>query len=237
MAYLNDTYSNISNRFNDWLQEIGGGNVSDVALDTLNRAQAWLLGYMHWDGIIKRETLTVSSGSATLPTDLIAILEIYTDSDSDGKPDAYYYNEAGTNDGYYITNSFTKAAGQSKTINFYDSNISNSPTVVYLGDLTDFTGSGTEYSYFPGELLLRTAQMLRIEETGLVGAEMTVIINSQQRLLRDYVEMEQNQNAEPRMRVNDMLGNEVILTGTDLRTGQHHSINHGRESDPSYLRF
>lgn len=233
MPYNNETYAEISPRLSDWVQFSSGGNVGNPTLDLLNRAQNWLIDYLKWEGVTKRVTLSITNKVATLPSDLVAILSVYEDADSDGRPDTFYYASGNTGEGYLVTDSFTKAAGQAKTITFFNTP-NNSVTLEYQGQLYDFTGEGTEYSFFPGELLIRTAQLIHIEETGLSGAEMGVIRNSQAKLAESYRAKSQYNNRKLSMRINDALGNEVFTPGFDLAEGESFSNVRNRK-DRSFL--
>jgi hypothetical protein len=207
-------YSTFSKRLDDWLIELGG-EVTNLTLDLFNRAQDWLLLRRDWEDLIVRYELTLSNDSASLPSDLSRILRVWHDSDGDGKPDFYYYAYARHDDGYYVSDSFTKSGGHSKTATFYRTP-SHTPTVEYIKTLEHFTGSGVEYSFFPPDLLLRTAQKTHIEEADLVGNEYQAIINSHAEMLRDYEASHQYRNRDMRSEVLDDHGDPIDVEQYNL---------------------
>jgi hypothetical protein len=122
---------------------------------------------------------------------------VYEDTDGNGKPDRFYYNRSTyQDDGYYVNNSFTKASGHSRTITFYDTP-SNTIYMEYVVALDDFTGTGTEYSFFPSNLLLAKAQMLYLEDDGRVStSEYQLIYNRMLEEIRDLCHSMQIENAD-----------------------------------------
>src|SRR5574343_1580120 len=142
--------------------------------------------YRAWDGLIAYSTLTLVGRAASMPAAFGGQLcRVYCDTNSDGKPDRYYFRDGPEANGYKLVNVFAKATGHAWTITFL-SDPPISPVVVYPKVLDDFAGSGTEYSYFPPDLLVATAKTIHIKESDLVGVEYQVIENEQAILLRDY---------------------------------------------------
>ncbi len=173
--------------------------------------------------MIKTATLTLSGTEANLPSDCVRIINIFYDSNGDGHPDGYYFRDNGPDGGYEITDTFSKATGHSRVINFFSA-LSQTPKITYQYALSDFEDSGTEYSFFPGELLLKAAQRLHIVETGLVGIEMQAIISECDKLLRDYTQSHQNLNNQMRISINDDFGNEIQTSGVNL-SGYNDVVN------------
>lgn len=217
MGYNTETFATIKKRLQDWLDS-DGGEVTNRPLDLLNRAQNWLQQRRAWQGLVKRSALTVASRQATLPSDLLRIIRVWWDSDSDNQPDFHFYDHGRYDDGYYVTDSFAKATGHSKVIKFYK-DPTHTPYVEYQWALDDFADSGTEYSYFPGDLLLRTAQKIHIEESGLVGPEYSAIENSQKEMLNDYEASHQYINIDPRTVMLDNSGEIVDTEDYDVQGG------------------
>lgn len=216
MGYHADTYTEFQNRIQDWLNAAGtGANISDLPLDLANRAQMWLTMYKPWSDMIKVTTLTVTDNEASMPSDFARLVSVYYDVDSDGKPEGYYYNQGRINGGYKLVDSFTKDSGHSRKIVFFNT-LSQTPVLKYQFKLDDFTGSGTEYSFFPGNLLLRTAQRLHIVETGLTDREMLILIDEQKKDLRDYEQAHHYVDAEMRLSINDDNGLEIDTYAVDL---------------------
>lgn len=200
-----DTYAQISARLDDWL-ESQGGSVTNLTLDLLNRAQQSLSQYLPWEYLRKRTTLTVSNKTAALPADLDRINSVYHDSDGDGRPDFFYYNQSTFADnGYKITDSFTAASGHSLALSFYAAP-TNTPYIDYQAAIANFAGTGTEYSFFPGDMLLLEAQYIHTVEMGLVGNEYTTIVTRREEQLRDYRQAHHNIDHDQRMVQNDWHG-------------------------------
>jgi hypothetical protein len=216
--FLTEPYSTFSKRLTDWLNT-SGGEVTNLTLDLLNRAQQWLCLYRAWDGLTVRTQLTLSDKDITLPSTFSgACVAVYTDSNGDGKPDKYYYRDGEVGSGYRAQNTFAKATGHSWKFTFFAAPASN-PVVVFPVPLDDFAGTGTEYSFFPTNLLLATAKKLHIEESDLVGPEYESILRAHDELLREFEHSHQHQNIEWRMRQLDTDGNEVGNEGYDLNGG------------------
>ena len=230
MSFNLETYLELRKRLSDWLRSTGG-DVTNLPLDLLNRAQNWLTEYRRWTDMMVSAELTAVSGETNsfyLPSDMAAFTMIFYDSDSDGKPEKYYYRHARHDDGYEITDTFDKSTGHSWVVKFYTTP-SYTPKAYYQRKLVDFTNDevNTQYSFFPGELLLRTAQLIHIEETGLTGTEVQVIINSQKGRLKDYAQAHHNVNNDLRMEINDDSGSKIKAESMDL-TGNFSSYNNVR---------
>lgn len=218
-SFVNTKYATFKLRLDDWLRE-EGGDVTDLSKDLLNRAQAELWMYRNWDGLVKRYQLTLSSNAGSMPTDFggMGLIRVYVDTNGDGKPDKYYYRESDTNQGYKLVNTFAKATGHSWVMTFFSTPPAN-PYIVYKVLLDDFTGVGDEYSYFPPDLLLATAQKIHIEEADLVGNEYEAILRRQAQLLRDYEQNHQYQNNAPEMNPLDESQQQLESDGFDLQGG------------------
>lgn len=232
MAYGSEVFSTAYNRMKDWLIEANdGGNVTDLALDLLNRAQERLRMYRPWEELVKQQALTVSSKTASLPSDCGEILALWHDSDSDGHPDFYYYNRSRRVDtGYRMTDSFTKAAGHARTITFYAAP-SYTVYLEYIIKLDDFANSGTEYSFFPIDLLVAQAQIIHYTEQDLVDEGYRAVFDNWQRLLVDYEQAHSWRNIDMRWEITDDQNNDVeqevysLIDGPDVEP---------TNSDPSY---
>lgn len=207
MSIWGDTYDTVKNRFTDWVlgesDSIGAGDEDSLTLDTINRAQDELWRYRRWDDLIASSELTLDSNrDASLPSDFGSVMRVYHDSDSDGRPDFDYYENSDHATGYTIRSNFTKAAGHSWTMHFYRSP-AHTPVLLYQKKIDDFVGTGTEYSFFPAELLLRKAQMLfngdnGDEDVGIEKAYLTA--------LRDYEQKHYQQNLNQKFVQNDIRG-------------------------------
>lgn len=204
----NVPYSTFSKRLTDWLTTVGG-EVSNLTLDLANRGMDRLWLEADWEDLIGRQVLSLTDKSASLPDDFGRVVRVWHDSDSDGKPDFYYYAYANHDNGYYISDSFAKATGHNKTITFYR-DPSHTPTVEYVKALTHFTaGEDAEYSFFPPDLLIRAAQMTHIEEADLVGNEFDAIERSYNAMLYKYKATHQFKNRDMYHEMRDELGDRI----------------------------
>lgn len=218
MSINSETYLDIKNRLSDWLRNTGG-DIENLPLDLLNRAQNRLTEYRRWTDMMRTASLEAVSGENNayyLPSDMAAFVTIFFDSDNDGRPDKYFYRHARHDNGYEIRDDFDKSTGHSWVVTFYNSP-SEAPKAYYQKRLDDFTGEGTEYSFFPGELLLKCAEVIHIEETGLTGAEVQVLRNTYFELLKDYEQAHHNVNNDLVMEINDVTGNHISTEGMDLQ--------------------
>lgn len=204
----------VYNQILDWLTDISNdsNNVNNIALNIANRAQDRLWRYKDWDYLVKDLELSGdyaldSDYSVTLPDDFGRIMKVGYDSDNDGKMDFYFYKGGDVTSGYKIRDTFTKAAGHSFSMTFFRSP-SSTITVVYQAVLTDFTASGTEYSYFPGDLLFAMAKKVYLEESPMPD-ELNVVNAELNTLLMDYVQKHQYVNSDMRAVLNDEAGDEV----------------------------
>lgn len=229
--FNSDLYSDIKNAFLDWMDDTDneGNNVADVALLTINRAQHNLERYDTWDGLVKDYALSLTDKTAILPSDIGELIAVYHDSNSDGKPDWYYYRDGDYSSGYKIRQTFNKATGHSATIQFFN-NPSNTPIVRYKAKLADFTGEGSEYSYFPFDLLLLEAQYIHITESGLVGNDYQAVMNRRKEILRDYRQEHQYKNNDMRVVQRDYRGWQINNDAYSL-TGEEQPLRDGLSND------
>ena len=221
MAFTPDTNATLKLRFLDWCEVADTwGNVTSVALDCLNRAQYSLWEHRPWADLRTRLQLTMSGKTASLPDTFGRMLSVWHDSDSDGRPDFYYYERSNrADDGYYITPTFAKASGYTWTITFYASP-NTTPYIEYQKRLTDFAGTGTEYSYFPGDLLLTRAKRICMEDGHRTGeAEYGALVNREEELLVNYEALVQHNNADMRMEQLDDGGQRIDNEGYNLGSG------------------
>lgn len=218
--YMSNTYVELKNTLDDWIQEIGGA-VSNRPLSLLNRAQEILTMYRPWEDMITDTELTVTDLTVSLPSDMAQLIMLYADLDNNGKPDYYYYSQAWLERGYTLKNTFSKATGHSRTALFY-----TAPTLGvwcrYTYKLEDFTDDEVtpQLSFFPGELLLAQARVLHLTETGLSGPEMQINIKSLEDKLTDYEQSHHFVDTDLNRDILDRDGFRIFTEGTDL-TGDY----------------
>lgn len=218
MSYNAETYTVISNRLSDWLR-VTGGKVSNLPLDLLNRGQNKIQGEKPWSKLmfnIELEQVEDETNTYLLPDEMITYKLLGYDTDEDGKMDGYFYRHARRSQGFEIEDRFDKAAGHKYYVRFYVAPF-NTPIVRYQKQLTDFTGEDTEYSYFPGEFLLRAAQLVHIEETGLKPSDVQIIKNSYNDELKKYESNHHMVNNDLRMEMLDNAGTPISTESTSLQ--------------------
>lgn len=215
-------FSSIKNRMLDWITiSNDGNNVSDVCLDYLNEAQNELRLEALWhELLIISSALTVTDKVATLPSDVGEICSVYH-ADSNGKPTCFFYNKSiFSSEGYREINAGDKGTGFSKTIKFW-LEPSSDVYLDYYKILDDFTGSGTEYSWFTGRLLLQKAQLMYLEDEGLSStSEYSVLLSAFERSLSNFKRGHQNVNIDMRMVQRDNLGHVITFGAYNLSHGE-----------------
>ncbi len=220
----NELFSDAYKRMLDWIIESNtGGNVLDVSLDYLNRAQRELRISEKWTELIARSTLSITSKIATLPSDIGEIDCVYH-PDSNEKPDMFYFNKSTfSSDGYREVNSGNKDAGYTKTLKFYVSPI-GSVTIEYYKELLDFINSGTEYLWFTGNLMVTQAQILYLAEEGMTTTnQYKEITDLFDKFMTNFKRGHQYVNNDYRMVQRDYYGNEINTPGYNLVDGEDES--------------
>ncbi|RPJ55959.1 MAG: hypothetical protein EHM12_11365 [Dehalococcoidia bacterium] len=232
MAFLKNIYTQIANAFKEF---IGGSNtgeyINDLALHYINRAQESLNVYRKWQGLTMIQTLTLSGKTTTAIPDGL-IINVFEDTDGDGFPDKYYWNKSSnTSDGYFINNTFSKASGFTRTITFY-STPGSAPKMEYIKILEDFTGTGTEYSFFPANMLIAKAAMLYLEADGRIGTpEYVMHQNCLLNEIVDFCNATQAENIDIVNNIKDDFGNVTEVQGYNLIDGDELGSN-GYNYDP-----
>jgi hypothetical protein len=217
----------------DWLiVSPSGGYTANLDLDLLNRANQWLQAYRRWDSLVAITTLTVQDNtinavvypkSSICPTDVKAILEIYVDNAVIGKPNIYFYEEDSD-----VATRYTKQLIWSKTsaapywlLSWPSvSPLLSSPKLKYNRMIDDYTGVGTEYSFFPPNLLVRCAQKIHIEEKGITGDNVNPVIASFQEELKIYESMAQFNNQKADLTPKNKFGQPIKLYGHQMNGRQ-----------------
>lgn len=166
-----DTFEDIATSFNSWVDSdiTDATYVSNLVLEYANRAQESLLSEaaLGWQYLTKTVQLSLSGLTAALPSDYGLLINCYADTDSDGKPDFYYFKDGELLEGFKLLPNFTKSAGHAFSIQFYQNPLE--PLFIdYQTALEDFTGEGTEYSFFPHNLIFRKMQHLRCLDKGML---------------------------------------------------------------------
>jgi hypothetical protein len=196
MPLYGETISTIRKRLRNWLiYSTSTSEVPYLDLDLLNRARQWLENYRwKWDPLTTIVSLTLDSNrDAVCPSDLKTILEVYVYPVITNKPNIWF-SEDHSDVAFRYTKFYThdNDTGGFWTIRFPSvSPLLSNPKLKYSRFLPDYVGySGSteivEYSFFPGNLLLRTAQKIFIEDKGITGDNVEPILNAFKEELRNY---------------------------------------------------
>ncbi len=232
MAYGKDeVVARVYERLLDWLDDCSntGGNVTNLALDLLNRAQEELRTYRRWSDLVTTSELTISSRQATLPDDCGEIVRVFEDTDGDGLPERFWWLESKRpDDGYTIRDAFDKSTGHSRTITFYTAP-SSTTYLKYIKALEDFeaadvdtdeSGYAAAYSFFPNALLMARAQLIHVREGGVPDTnEMKIVQDTHDRLMTDYEQAHQWANTDMRMEILDDQAMALDIESYDLLNG------------------
>jgi len=216
MSYFGDTYTtNIKPQLQDWLTNTDASkNVSDLPLDLANRAQKNLWAKKAWSNLIVRVSLSLTNASYTFPADFGRIVDMWADLAGQGVATYWFYEADNYEKGYRLDAGFTKAAGYSRSITFHYAQQS-SAYMRYQKVLSNFTGEGTEYSYFPANLVLLEAQRINALEKGNMK-EFSALSTSFNEVFQDFSNTTQWVNYDPSPRLNDRLGNEIYTENYSL---------------------
>lgn len=220
MPIYTETYLQISNRYKEWLtdQDRIGDFVTDVIKDNINRARQRLWESNYWDDLMVEQSLTLVDKAVTLPSNYGKTHSVFHDTDSDGKPDYYYYRDGRPAEGYKLRDIYDKDTGHSFKMTFYlDPN--ETPIILYQKIIDDFTGTDTEKLFFPGELLLKEAQLLHKEDADDLGTDYDKLKIKRDLIYSDYQDGHQFVNPDFRMEQNDADGNRVDTVAYDLSSG------------------
>lgn len=215
MSYFTDKYSDLRPILADYMNNIDRGvNVADYYLTTVNRAQKNLWAKKPWCDLSTDLNMSIVNNSCVLPADFGRIVKMYADLDGTGA--SWYPIQEGMNywRGYKMRDSFTKSAGHAWVITFnYAQN--SAVKMVYQRLLSNFTGEGIEYLFFPLNLLLLECQKIYLREKGSLNElKSTEIAFSEE--FKDYCNCHQWVNFDDLATFNDRDGMPVSIDGYSL---------------------
>ncbi|MBN1294365.1 MAG: hypothetical protein JXB48_21190 [Candidatus Latescibacteria bacterium] len=218
---FSDLYSDLANTFNEWLENTptGGDYVTNLTVDYANRAQdsLWSDPPNGWSLLTRSTQLTITNLVATLPSGCGKLINIYSDEDQDKKPNRYYFKDGGVINGFKFIPAFAKATGHSTTIQFYQAPVE--PVFCdYQVKLDAFSGSGTEYLFFPKNLMFCKMQELRCLDKGMLKEWDAISVEFNRELDR-FKSQHQNPVEMPGIVINDFNGNEVFIPKYNLSSG------------------
>lgn len=233
-----DTFEDIAASFNSWLDSTptDGDYVDNLTLEYANRAQESLLSEatLGWQYLTKTVLLTLSNLVAALPSDYGLLINCYADTDSDGKPDFMYFKDGELLEGFKFIDPFSKSTGHSFSIQFFQSPLE--PLYIdYQAALEDFTGEGTEYSFFPKNLILRKMQNLRCLDKGMLD-EWKAIGSDYQIEINKFKSQHQNVAGTIGIQINDSRGFKVVLPRHNLNSYGYSGRMIGKTNDQDIYR-
>jgi hypothetical protein len=236
-----DTYSDLALTFNEWLDNspTGGEYVTNLTLDYANRAQdsIWSEPANGWTLLTRSEKLTIANLIATLPTGCGLLIHVYSDCDSDGKPDFYYFKDGRLIDGFKFIPGFTKASGHTRSIQFFQA--PNEPIYCdYQVKLDAFAGTSTEYMFFPKSIMLGKMQYLRCLDKGMLN-EWKALSAEYEKELSRFKSQHQNVGEMPGITINDSWGKEVVIPRHNLNydSGGRGRITGSTNDRDTYRRY
>jgi len=221
VSYFKSTYADdIQPILSDWtINSRSGKSVSDLQLSLANRATQNLWNKKAWSNLVLLVSLSLdSNGAYAIDTNLSDFGRIVDIADySDNVPTQWYEEGNDETFGYKMTNAFTKAAGQSRVMTF------NNPSVIslkmrYVQTLEKFTGSGTEYSYFPANLVILEAQKINTSSKGN-PKQHQLFVQEYNDAYNDYKNTTQWVNANTRPVMRDHYGSKVTPQTFSLAGG------------------
>lgn len=215
---FNETYTqDIKPFISDWLVNNNKGKlITDPVLSLANRAQKYLWLEREWQNLFKDVLLTIVSSSASLPAGFGREVMIGSDMSGSGKIDFFYKKLGGIGKGYKISDAFTKSGGHSYTITFFSPYYSSTGIwLTYMSPLESFTGTGTENSYFPADLVVKCARYLFMTDKGM-DKEYQLYKTEYDNALLKYSNAVQHNNTDMSFKLNDSNGNPVYFEGYSL---------------------
>ena len=219
----NGLYSRVAARVSYFLNtnsvSVENGN---LVLDLINRGQERLEMESDWEQLYKTSTLPIMPDrTALLPIDCEKVIRVYFDPIGLGKALGYYTKDGDLIYGYQRIDVYAKATGMSQEqLKFFFTQPFYPTLLLYKTGLPRFTGTGTEYSFFPEQLLLRAAQLEHLEENPANPADLQSIRIAYQTALFNYKKMVVGTNADYRNTIKDWSGNQVQIQAYSPDGGQ-----------------
>jgi hypothetical protein len=216
MGYFNATYNDdLLPILRDYISNSGTGqSVINKALSYANRAQNNLWAKKPWCDLATDIDVALVNNSFTFPANFGRIVSIWADLSGLGVPDYWYYEGGIYEKGYKLRDSFTNANGHQWTISFHFTQTS-SVKMIYQRLLEPFTGEGTEYLFFPLNLILLECQKINLREKGQLN-ELAAIKEAFDDEFKDYCNAHQWVNYDSTARINDRNGYQISTDSFSL---------------------
>lgn len=218
MSIWKDDAATLINRVKDVLvYSDTGNNMSNYALDMINRAQAWITMYRPWDFLKKVTLLTIGDDRiCSLPSDLNTILRIYMNTGDGGQYVDLYPDAPAVEERYELFDDFTASAGHVWYIQLPSAASIVGPLYLkYTYDLDDITADDN-YLFYPSELLLRTAHKLHIADKGLTGDRVDNALAEFERVMANFIRNSQHNNQKMDLNLHNKYGTPTKIGGHAL---------------------
>lgn len=213
--FSDDTYTTLLASIAKWTittPQMNSEN-SDL-LVYINRAQKYLENKRVLNPLVCASELTIDSitSIATIPSDYRKFIDMRSDSDSDNIYDYPYI----VNTDFEFIRSFSKTTGWTISIKFHISPgkaLYEPVYLIYQKALEQFTGTGTEYLFFPMELMDVTTKLLIARDSGEISNEYKAIDVMFKECYNEYLSMcNIDRHNDPYFIVPDMHGNKITLS-------------------------
>jgi len=218
---MNDLYSDVLIKLGIYVES--DVNEDNLGLILINEARQNLSRMKIWHNMLVHTDLTITDNIAVLPSDILdlRIYAIDQDTDDDLYPDqdsGFFYMGTNTT-GYEFIPSGNKDTGYTTVLHFYDPPVSKIHCI-YQRKLENFIGAGTEYTFFPGSLIVKYALWNHYSKEGLTNNDVSHLWNNFQKELESYIISVQNVNTKKEYLVNDSNGKRIGIQKFNLSTGR-----------------
>jgi hypothetical protein len=193
---------------------------TNLGLSVLNQAKDWLCTYKPWRDLRTTVQLPLDADrKITLPADYGKMIMVYTDPSGIGKP-MYWYtlNDNDVARRYTEECTYDAATGHTRKIAFPPTvYVPENPYICYSRVVADYTGTGTEISFFPKNIMLIVAKMILQDFYGVPANQDPEWIKKrvfdELRIFESYA---YNNNVALDMSVKDRFGNPVFIGGGSM---------------------
>lgn len=193
---------------------------TNLGLVVLNQAKDWLCMYKPWRDLRLDTQLTLGADrKCTLPSDFGCMISVWIDPSGIGKPMWFYtLNDNDIARRYSDETTYSAAAGWTRKIVFPSSTyLPQNPYITYSKVIADYTGTGTEFSFFPKNIMLVVAKKMLQDFYGVPANQdpgwINMRVNEEIKMFEGYA---YNTNVSLDMSVHDRFGNPVFIQGASL---------------------
>ncbi len=198
---------------------------ANLGLKVINLAKDWLCMYKPWRDllVLYQATFDPATRLMTLPPDYGQIVEVYTDPSNIGKPMwVYTLRDNDISKRYDEVSTYTIAGGHVRKLQWPPMvYIPQNPWIRYSKVLEDYTGTGTEISFFPMMIMLVVCKKILQDFYGVPANQdpkwIQQRVMEEIRVLSGYA-YENNVSMDPAIK--DMFGNPIRILGASLDGSQ-----------------